>query len=102
MRFTLPTLAVLALATGPAAATDVCDALLEEEGAPVVLAGVLSFDGSEFYVSADGCSMIVDLPDDMRDVCPVGSQVMIGGEVDWDFAFVTDDLILYAEEIDCP
>jgi hypothetical protein len=101
MRIAGLALAVLMLDAGPAAAMDVCTALLEDEGVPAVLSGVLSVYESELYITAGGCSMLVSLPNDLRNVCPLGSEVTVGGELDLDYDFVTDDLIIYADEIEC-
>ncbi len=102
MRTVSLSLAIALLAANPAAATDVCEALDSDDGVAVTLFGVLSFEDGEFYVSDGGCRMLVSLPDGMKDACPPGAEVTIAGEVDFDYGFVTDDLIVYAEEIDCP
>jgi len=102
MRTVSLSLAIALLAANPAAATDVCEALDGEDGAAVTLFGILSFEDGEFYVSDGGCRMLVSLPDELKDACPPGAEVAVAGEVDFDYGFVTDDLIIYAEEIDCP
>jgi hypothetical protein len=102
MRTVSLSLAIALLAANPASATDVCEALDGEEGDAVTLSGVLSIEDNEFYISQGGCRMIVSLTSDKKDVCPPGVEATIVGEVDIDYDMVTDDLIVYADEIDCP
>jgi hypothetical protein len=101
MRAFCLTLAMVMLASH-ASATDVCEALDGEEGAAVTLSGVLSFEDGEIYINQGGCRMIVSLTPDKKDVCPSGVEATIVGDVDLDWGMLTDDLIVYADEITCP
>jgi hypothetical protein len=102
MRVFCLALAMMILTGHAASATDVCEALDGEEGDAVTLSGLLSIEDNEFYISQGGCRMIVSLTSDKKDVCPPGFEATIVGEVDVDWDMVTDDLIVYADEITCP
>jgi hypothetical protein len=102
MRFLCLSLAIVLLAGNPASATDVCEALAGDAGAAVTLSGVLSIEGAEVYISENGCRMIVSLTPEQRNACPAGAEATVSGEVDFDYGMVTDDLIVYADEITCP